>query len=58
MDEYPNPIRDPVCPICKAVLFGRVIWFQKIGNCHDTCVAQLVEDEIAAAAITGDNAAA
>lgn len=48
MIDMPPPVRDPLCPICHKALFGRVVWFKTTGNCHDTCVEQLVLDDIAA----------
>lgn len=51
-------VKDPICPICRQPLFGRVIWIKDTGNCHDTCVQELVQEEIAARTVaTTDQAA-
>lgn len=46
MDVLDGQPTGPTCPICHQVLFGRPIWLGKIGNCHDTCVIQVVQDDI------------
>lgn len=48
MAEQPSLVRDPLCPICRQPLFGRVIWLKESGNCHDSCVQEVVSEEIAA----------
>lgn len=48
MAEQQSLVRDPLCPICRQPLFGRVIWIRDTGNCHDTCVQEVVTEEIAA----------
>lgn len=48
MASQPSAFNAPTCPICQQPLFGRVIWLPEVGNCHDTCVQQLVVEEIAA----------
>lgn len=53
IDAIPATTRDPVCPLCRQPLFGRTVWFKTTGNCHDSCVEQVVVDEIAARALTG-----
>ena len=58
MDAQTSLVKDPLCPICRAPLFGRVIWIKDTGNCHDTCIQELVQEEIAARTIaTTDQAA-
>lgn len=45
-DEMPGKGDGPFCPICQQPLFGRPIWLDRIGNCHDTCVRDVVQTEL------------